>query len=148
MSHRLSAAIGLIAAACLLASCGRASSAAPTAADARTFLDEVDATFTRLSLDASRAGWVAQNFITTDTEALDARGTQAIADASSRFAKEAVRFDKVDVTADERRQLNLLKVSLVLATPSNPKEAEELTTRTGFGTRSARCISSSMRTCG
>ena len=68
-----------------------------------------------------------QNFITEDTEALDARATQAIADAASRFAKEAVRFDKVEVPADQRRQLNLLKVSLVLATPADPKEAEELT---------------------
>jgi peptidyl-dipeptidase A len=126
--HRLCTAIGLMAAAALFAACGRASSAAPTASDARKFLDEVDATFTRLSLDASRAGWVAQNFITTDTEALDARATQAIADASSRFAKEAVKFDRVEVPPDQRRQLNLLKVSLVLATPSNPKEAEELTT--------------------
>ena len=128
MSQRLCTAIGLMAATVLFVACGRASTAAPTAADAKKFLDEADATFTRLSLDASRAGWVAQNFITTDTEALDARATQAIADASSRFAKEAVKFDRVEVPPDERRQLNLLKVSLVLATPSDPKEAEELTT--------------------
>jgi len=128
VSYRPSIAIGLVAAIVLCAACGRASSAAPTAADARKFLDEVDATFTRLSLDASRAGWVAQNFITTDTEALDARATQALADASSRFAKEAVKFDVVEVPPDQRRQLNLLKVSLVLATPSDPKESEELTT--------------------
>jgi peptidyl-dipeptidase A len=128
VSQRLCTAIGLMGATVLFVACGRASTAAPTAADAKKFLDEVDATFTRLSLDASRAGWVAQNFITTDTEALDARATQAIADASSRFAKEAVKFDRVEVPPDERRQLNLLKVSLVLATPSDPREAEELTT--------------------
>ena len=29
--------------------------------------------------------------------------------------------------ADQRRQLNLLKLSLVMATPSDPKESEELT---------------------
>ena len=34
----------------------------------------------------------------------------------------------MEVAADERRQLNLLKLSLVMATPSDPKEAEELTT--------------------
>ncbi|HKE83520.1 MAG TPA: M2 family metallopeptidase [Vicinamibacterales bacterium] len=112
----------------LCAACSGASTTAPTATDAKKFLDEVDRTFTRLSLDANRAGWVGQNFITTDTEALDARATQALADASSRFAKEAVRFDNIDVPPDQRRQLNLLKVSLVLATPSDPKEAEELTT--------------------
>ena len=109
------------------AGCSSTSTAAPTAADARAFLDNVDATFTRLSLDANRAGWIGQNFITEDTEAMDARTSQAIADAASRFAKEAVRFDKVTVPADQRRQLDLLKVSLVLATPSDPKEAEELT---------------------
>ena len=114
--------------ACGGSSSGSGAVAVPTAADAKAFLDDVDTTFTRLSLDASRAGWVSQNFITADTEALDARMSQAIADASSRFAKEAVRFDAVDVPPDQRRQLNLLKVSLVLATPSDPKEAEELTT--------------------
>ncbi|HLG54877.1 MAG TPA: M2 family metallopeptidase [Vicinamibacterales bacterium] len=130
MSYRLPIAIILAASMASFAACGGggSSSAAPTPADAKAFLDSVDTTFTRLSLDANRAGWVGQNFITTDTEALDARMTQAIADASSRFAKEAVRFDAVDVPADQRRQLNLLKVSLVLATPSDPKEAEELTT--------------------
>jgi peptidyl-dipeptidase A len=112
----------------LAVACGRATStAAPTAADAKAFLDTVDATLTKLSLDANRAGWIGQNFITEDTEALDARMTQALADAASRFAKEAVKFDNVDVPADARRQLNLLKVSLTLATPADPKDAEELT---------------------
>jgi len=109
------------------AGCSSPSTAAPTAADAKSFLDNVDETFNRLSLDANRAGWVGQNFITEDTEALDARATQALASAASRFAKEAVRFDKVTVPPDQRRQLDLLKVSLVLATPSDAKEAEELT---------------------
>jgi peptidyl-dipeptidase A len=100
---------------------------APTAAEAKAFLDDVNATFDRLYLDANRAGWVAQTFITEDTEALDARATQAAAEAASRFAKEAVRFDSVDVPPDQRRQLNLLKVALVLATPPDANEAQEVT---------------------
>jgi peptidyl-dipeptidase A len=43
------------------------------------------------------------------------------------LAKESVKFDKADVPADVRRELNLLKLSLVMATPSDPKESEELT---------------------
>ena len=127
MRHRVPVVIVM---SCLVVSgaCSGGAATAPTAADAKKFLDEVDRTLTRLSLDANRAGWVGQNFITPDTEAMDARATQALADASSRFAKEAVRFDKLDLPADERRQMTLLKVSLVLATPSDPKEAEELTT--------------------
>jgi len=124
--HRVSAVIAS-AALVLAVGCSRAATSAPTSADATKFLDEVDRTLTRLSIEANRAGWVTQNFITTDTEAMDARATQASADASSRFAKDAVRFDKIDVTPEQRRQLDLLKVSLVLATPSNAKEAEELT---------------------
>ncbi len=125
--HRLFVAAGLaLSIAVIIAGC-QASTAAPTAQDAKQFLDEVDTTLNRLALDASRAGWVAQNFITVDTEAMDARATQAFSDASSRWAKQAVRFDNVEVPADQRRQLNLLKVSLVLATPSDPKESEELT---------------------
>ena len=58
-----------------------APSSAPTADDARTFLTGANATLLKLSVAASQAGWVAQNFITDDTEALDARATQAIADA-------------------------------------------------------------------
>ena len=117
--HRVHAAI-VLASFILSAGCSGASSSAPTAADAKTFLDEVNRTFTRLGLDANRAGWVGQNFITADTEALDARATQALADASSRLAKNAVGFDTIDVPGDQRRQLDLLKVSLVIATPSDP----------------------------
>ena len=127
MRYTISAAF-VLTSIVLCAGCTGASTTAPTAADAKKFLDEVDRTLTRLSLDANRAGWTAQNFITPDTEAMDARATQALADASSRFAKEAVRFDSLELPADQRRQMTLLKVSLVLATPSDPKEAEELTT--------------------
>jgi peptidyl-dipeptidase A len=126
VSHR-PLVIGLLTASLFAhVACGERPTATPE--EARAFLADVDATFTRLSLDANRAGWIGQNFITADTEAIDARMTQALADAASRFAKEAVRFDDVEVSPVERRQLNLLKVALSLATPADPKEAEELTT--------------------
>ncbi len=106
---------------------GSGSGAPPTPADAKAFLDGVNDTMKRLGIEQSRAGWVQQNFITDDTEALAARASQLAIDAAARFAKDAVRFDKVDVPTDQRRQLNLLKVGLVMATPSDPKESEELT---------------------
>ncbi len=96
-------------------------------AEAKSFLDMVNAETLRLYIAGSQAGWVAQNFITDDTEALDARATQAAADATAKFAKDAVKFANVELPADQRRQLDILKVSLVLATPSNKQEAEEVT---------------------
>ena len=123
MKHAL-----LLAAACVgLLSCAGSSGAPPTAADAATFLDTVNDTMKRLGIEQGRAGWVQQTFITDDTEAVAARANQEFIDATARFAKEATRFDKVAVPADQRRQLNLLKLSLVMVTPANPKESDELT---------------------
>src|SRR5260221_3418297 len=116
-----------LAVGCLASGCAAGSGAPPTAADVRTFLDSANDTTKRLGIEQSRAGWVQQTFITDDTEAIAARANQLAIDAAARFAKEAVRFDKADVPADQRRQLNLLKVGLVMATPSDPKESEELT---------------------
>jgi len=100
--------------------------APPTAADAKAFLDGANATTLKLGIQQSQAGWVQQTFITDDTEAIAARANQAANEAGATFAKQSVRFDQVQVGADQRRQLNLLKVSLVLATPSDSKESDEL----------------------
>src|SRR6266542_719777 len=110
-----------------LVSCGRAGGTPTNPADAKKFLDAVNDTMRRLGVEQNQAGWIAQNFITADTEALEARVNQRYIDAIAKFAKDATRFDNVNVPTDQRRQLNLLKLSLVMATPENPKEAEELT---------------------
>ena len=99
----------------------------PTTQDATAFLDDANATLLKLGVAGAQAGWVTQNFITEDTEAIDARATQAVTDATARLAKDAVRFDKVEMPADARRQMDLLKLSLVLATPADSKQAEEVT---------------------
>src|SRR2546426_871430 len=106
-------------------STGGAGSATP--ADAKTFLDHANETTLTLGIAQSQAGWVEQNFITDDTEAIAARANQAAIEAGARFAKESTKYDKVDVPADQRRMVNLLKTSLVLAAPSDPKESDELT---------------------
>jgi peptidyl-dipeptidase A len=118
----------IAAAACMKQ--GPETAAAPTAADAKKFLDTVNDEMLRLQTEGNQAGWVQQNFITDDTEAIEARVNQRVTDAIAKYAREAARFDKVDVPADERRQLNLLKLSLVMVTPSDPKLGEELTTIT------------------
>ena len=99
-----------------------------TAADAATFLKDVDAKLLDLGIASAQAGWVQQNFITVDTEAVNARLNKDYIETAARFAKEATRFDGLELPADQRRQLNLLRLSLVMAAPSDPKEATELTT--------------------
>src|SRR5216117_539397 len=87
---------------------------APIAADAKKFIDDVNETLLKMSTESSQAGWVSETYITDDTSVLNARANQRFIDKAAQYAKEAVKFDKVDVPADIRRELNLLKVSLVL----------------------------------
>jgi peptidyl-dipeptidase A len=94
-------------------------------ADARAFLDHVDATLAQLSVAANRAGWVQATYITPDTEAMAARANEAYIGATTNFAKESARFRDTPVPAAERRQLELLRTSLTMAAPPDAREAEE-----------------------
>ena len=100
------------------ATSGRSDSA-PSAADAKKFMDDVNETILKLGVEGSQAGWVSETYITDDTSALNARANQRLIDATARSAKDAVKFDRTEVAPDLRRGLNLLKVSLVMATPSD-----------------------------
>jgi peptidyl-dipeptidase A len=104
----------------------RGSTAAPSPEDARAFLAEANDTILRLSNEANQAGWVQNTYITADTEAMAARANAAFMTAVTRFAKQATRYDGVELPAHERRQLTLLKNALTMAAPADAKEAEEL----------------------
>jgi peptidyl-dipeptidase A len=76
--HRSSvAALAAAATAVLVMGCaaGSPTPPAPTAADAKAFLDTVNQTMLKLGVLESQAGWVAQNFITDDTEGISAAST-------------------------------------------------------------------------
>jgi peptidyl-dipeptidase A len=91
------------------------------------FLAEANNTVLRLGTAQGTAGWIYSTNITRDTEDLNARTNELLIDATKRLAKEAAKYDTAQVSADERRQLNLLKLSLELVTPADSKEAEEVT---------------------
>src|SRR5262249_2911083 len=117
----------------VLSACGpsctqAASSSSPTPADAKTFLDTANATTLKVGIDAGRASWVQQTFITDDTEAIAAHANQVANETGVRFAKDAAKYDRGDLPADQRRQVTVLKTALVLAPPSDPKESDELST--------------------
>jgi len=107
-----------------------ATTKAATPENAKAFLDEANATLLKLGIEGGRASWVYETYITPDTEALNAKATEAVLNAAKQFAKEAARFDSVTVPPDQRRQLDLLKLQLELAPPGDPKEAEEVTALT------------------
>jgi peptidyl-dipeptidase A len=125
----MSVLVALVAVAACRAGGGSTGSSAASSppAEAKVFLSDVNGKLNRLWIAQSQSGWVAQTYITDDSEAIDARVNQEVIEAVARFAKESTRFDTADVSQDERRQLNLLKLSLVMAAPSDAAEAEELT---------------------
>src|ERR1700722_1215087 len=109
----------------LLAGCNREPQ--PTAEDARKFLADAEDTLLKLGVEDQQADWVHENFITDDTEAVSARADQRAIDESVKLAKEATKFDKLQLPEDMSRKMKLLKIGLVLATPADPKESEEVT---------------------
>jgi len=101
--------------------------AAPTPEEAKKFVEQVDKDLRRLWVARDRAGWVNQNFITDDTEALSASGEEATAAYVTEAITKARRFDGVKgIDGDVARQLLLLKLAQVVPAPSNADERGEL----------------------
>ena len=108
-----------------LALCLLAPAAAPP--DAQKFIDDAESRLLTLSVEDSRADWVKVTFITGDTEILAARADERLINATVELAKQSARLDKMQLPSDVARKIELLKLSLDLATPADRKESEELT---------------------
>jgi peptidyl-dipeptidase A len=101
---------------------------APTAAEAKAFIDKAEADLTKLNEYASRASWVRATYITEDTQWLEAKASAELTDTATRYALEAARFNDTPVDAVTRRKLDLLKRSLVAPAPQRPGAADEMAT--------------------
>ena len=100
---------------------------APTVQEAETFMEEGEAQLLALSVEAERAAWVQATYITEDTEVLAAQANERLIAATMTLAKKATQFDKLPLPLEVARKMKLLKLSLTLAAPSNPKESADLT---------------------
>ena len=67
--------------------------AAPTAEEAKKYIENAEAELLNLGVNASRASWVEENFITEDTEKIAADANEVLNTASTEYAKKAHRFD-------------------------------------------------------
>jgi peptidyl-dipeptidase A len=99
----------------------------PTVAQARAFMARAESVLYDLSVKGSRADWVANTYITFDTEELTAEAQEAYGNATRDFAMQARRYERLRLPADLRRKLLLLKLSLAAPPPPDPREAAELT---------------------
>ena len=114
---------------CLVPLLAVLSACAPKATpeDARKFTQDAERNLLALNIDSGRADWIKDTYITDDTEAIDAKLDERAINAQVGYAKDATRFAGLSLDAPTARKLQLLKTSLTLATPNDPKESEELT---------------------
>lgn len=99
----------------------------PTAEDARKFINDVEQKLNILGVDAARADWIKSTYITDDTEAIAAKLDERAIAATVEAAKQSTQFDGLALDPVTARKIKLLKLSLTLATPADPKESAELT---------------------
>jgi peptidyl-dipeptidase A len=86
----------------------------PTVAEAERFVAESEKKLDQLGLDAGRAEWVAENFITLDTETLTAQANEQYLTVSGDIALKARRYNGLKVPEASARKLMLMQQSLML----------------------------------
>jgi peptidyl-dipeptidase A len=120
----------LLSAGLMLMSCTdnpNSPSGSATKDEAEKFLADAEKRLLDLNMKAGRADWVKSTFITDDTEALAADANDNLIAATTELAEQARRYENVDLPAESKRKLKLLKLSLTLPAPKDPKERNELT---------------------
>jgi len=98
----------------------------PTAEQAKSFTDDAEATLSELAKISARAAWVASNFITFDTEQIAANADKAYNVKAVELAKEAAKFNGLELDPVTARKLEFLKQASLLPAPSDPALATEL----------------------
>jgi len=99
----------------------------PTVDEAIEFLRGAEARLLDHWIQRERAGWVQSTYITMDTELLAARANEETIAATMELAREATRFDALDLPEPWARKMELLKIALTLPAPSDPELRAELT---------------------
>ncbi len=100
---------------------------APAVADARQFLDEVNTKLADLAYEAGLAEWINNTYITEDTDLVAASADERLISTAVQYAKDATRFDDVELPDDLARQMKLLKLGVTMPTPKDPAESREIT---------------------
>jgi len=99
---------------------------APTVAEAERFISQAETRLLELWIKGGRASWVAENFITDDTETISANAEAAVKAATADLARQALRYEKLPLPPDVARKFKLLKLSVDIPAPRDPAAQAEL----------------------
>jgi peptidyl-dipeptidase A len=105
----------------------QANTTVPTVEDATRFVNDAETRLAEMNVEAQRASWVAENFITYDTQIISAKANEKQIALGVDLAKQAARFDNVpSLPYDIRRKLDLIKLALTTPGPSDPARTAEM----------------------
>ena len=90
-------------------------------------MDRAEAELLELTSRGQQSAWVQQNFITSDTEAIEARDNERLIARTTGLVNEAKQFEGLALPPDLERKFKLLKLSLTLPAPTDSKLRAELT---------------------
>ena len=118
--------IGIAASLLVSIACAHGLGSGPSADEARSFLEEASTRLEALGVRAARAEWIKANFITVDTEAMAAEASEKYVTASVELAKQASRFNGLQLNVNTRRQLEILKRAITMPSPADRALTQEL----------------------
>lgn len=98
----------------------------PTLEEAQAFIAEVEDNYEELGEYAGHVFWVQANFVNVDSNYLAARASEELTSIGVKYAKQAKRFNDLELPAELRRKLELLKQGLTLPAPDDPDKTKEL----------------------
>jgi peptidyl-dipeptidase A len=104
----------------------KVASPAPTVAEAERFISRAETRLLDLWIKVGHASWVAENFITDDTEGISADAEAAEKAATADLARQARRYEKLPLSQDVARKFKLLKLSVDIPAPRDPAAQAEL----------------------
>src|SRR5256885_2800878 len=99
----------------------------PTVAEAEEFMKQAEARLTELSVKVNTAAWVQENFITFDTQALNADAQDMNTAVTTELVDQAKRFDGLTLPPDLARKFMLLRLALTAPAPRDPALRKEMT---------------------
>ncbi|VAW42715.1 Peptidyl-dipeptidase A precursor [hydrothermal vent metagenome] len=94
--------------------------------DAENFIKEVEKTLLTEGEFAAKTAWIQANFITQDSIWLRAKNNEKTSALTVQYALKASKFDHVQLPADMRRKMMLLKSGLTIAAPVDADKNQQL----------------------
>lgn len=98
----------------------------PTVAKAQEFITEVEKKYQELGEYAGHVFWIQATYFNHDSNWLAAKTSEEFTALGVKYAKQASRYNDLDLDPDSRRKIDFLRRGLTLPAPDDPEKNAEL----------------------